>query len=130
MTYNFNGKALTIPDAEIEKSMKCLELTRDEAIQLWLEDNDYAVNEEVEELTAKAKANKTDRVQASAGKRKKAVKERKVDEEKGRLLGDIKVLLEGLGADIHGVKTETEVTFAFNGNQYTVKLTKHRPPKA
>ena len=128
MTYNFNGKALTIPDVEIEKSMKCLELTKDEAIQLWLEDNDYVVNEEVEELTAKAKANKT--VQASAGKRKKTVKKRKVDAEKGHLLGDIKVLLEGLGADIHGVKTETEVTFAFNGNEYTVKLTKHRPPKA
>lgn len=130
MTYNFNGKALTIPDAEIEKSMKCLELTKDEAIQLWLEDNDYVVNEEVEELTAKAKANKTERVQASAGKRKKTMKERKVDAEKGRLLGDIKALLEGLGADIHSVKTETEVAFAFNGNEYTVKLTKHRPPKA
>ncbi len=130
MTYNFNGKALTIPDAEIEKSMKCLELTKDEAIQLWLEDNDYEVNEEVEELTAKAKANKTDRVQASAGKRKKTVRERKVDEEKGRLLADIKTLLEGLGADIRSVKTETEVAFAFNGNEYSVKLTKHRPPKA
>ena len=130
MTYNFNGKALTIPDAEIDKSMKWIKLTKDEAIQLWLEDNDYVVNEEVEKLTAKAKANKTERVQASAGKRKKTVKERKVDAEKGRLLGDIKVLLEGLGADIHGVKTETEVTFAFNGNEYTVKLTKPRPPKA
>lgn len=130
MTYNFNGKTLNIPDTEIEKSMKCLELTKDEAVQLWLEDNDYEVNEEVEELTAKAKANKTDRVQASAGKRKKTVRERKVDEEKGRLLADIKTLLKGLGADIHSVKTETEVAFAFNGNEYSVKLTKHRPPKA
>ena len=130
MTYNFNGKTLNIPDTEIEKSMKCLELTKDEAIQLWLEDNDYEVNEEVEELTAKAKANKTDRVQASAGKRKKTVRERKVDEEKGCLLADIKTLLEGLGADIRSVKTETEIAFAFNGNEYSVKLTKHRPPKA
>lgn len=58
MVYNFNGRNIRIPDAEIENNMKVLELTKDEAIQLYLEDNDYCVNEEVERLTQKAKANK------------------------------------------------------------------------
>ena len=35
-----NGKVVNIPDKEIEQSMKVLELTKEEAIEMWLEDND------------------------------------------------------------------------------------------
>ena len=66
---------------------------------------------------------------ADKPKKERKPKERKVDEEKGRILTDIRVLLEGLGADVEAVKTETEIKFGFNGNSYTLKLTKHRPPK-
>ena len=38
MIYNFNGKNINIPDKEIEKAMKSLELTKEEAIEMWLED--------------------------------------------------------------------------------------------
>ena len=61
--------------------------------------------------------------------RKAVKKERKVDATKKRLLMDCKVLLEGLGAEILGVKTETEVTFTFEGEEYSLKLIKHRPKK-
>lgn len=50
-----NGKEVTIPDNEIEKNMKALEISKDEAIDLWLDDNDFQTNEELEELDAKAK---------------------------------------------------------------------------
>ena len=40
-----NGKVVNIPDNEIEYNMKTLELSKEEAIDLWLEDNDYQVNE-------------------------------------------------------------------------------------
>ena len=53
MTYNLNGKNIRIPDAEINKSMKLLEISHDEAVQMWLEDEEYLENEVVEELTAK-----------------------------------------------------------------------------
>ena len=56
MTYNLNGRVIRIPDADIEKSMKLLKLSHDEAVQMWLEDEGYLENEVVEELTAKAKA--------------------------------------------------------------------------
>ena len=58
MTYNLNGKNIRIPDAEIDKSMKLLDLSHDEAVQMWLEDEGYLENEVVKELTAKAKVNK------------------------------------------------------------------------
>ena len=43
--YNFNGKTLNIPKADIEKSMKVLELSFEDAIQMWLEDEGYLENE-------------------------------------------------------------------------------------
>lgn len=46
-----------IPEAEIAKQMKLLDISREEAIDLWLEDNDYQTNDEVEALTKKAKIN-------------------------------------------------------------------------
>jgi len=71
MTYNFNGKNLRIPDEDINRSMKVLGLSKDEAIQLWLEDEGYLENETVEELTAKAKENKIQKGAKSDKPRKK-----------------------------------------------------------
>lgn len=56
-------------------------------------------------------------------------KERKVDETKKQLLANCKTLLEGLGADVLAVKTETEITFDFGDEEYSLKLIKHRPKK-
>jgi len=51
-----NGKTITIPDKELEKLQKNLELSENEAVEVWLEDNDYELNEEQEQLDKKAKA--------------------------------------------------------------------------
>lgn len=55
MVYNLNGKNIKIPDEVIKTNMKILDLSEDEAIQLYLEDEGYLENEEVAELTKKAK---------------------------------------------------------------------------
>jgi hypothetical protein len=55
MFYNLNGKNIKIPDEEIKKNMEILDLSEEEAIQLYLEDEGYLENEEVAELTKKAK---------------------------------------------------------------------------
>ena len=94
-------------------------------------DGEPVTREEAEEMAEmEIKAN-TDikRYEQSEKPRKKAEKVRKVDEEKKVLLQNVKDTLEDLGAKILYIKTETEVTFAYNGNDYTVKLTKHRLPK-
>ena len=61
--------------------------------------------------------------------KKKAPKVRKVDKEKEQILRDIKCLLEGLNAEDVQMITETELSFLFNSNSYSLKLIKHRPPK-
>ena len=127
MKYNFNGKEINIPDAEIEKNMKVLEISKEEAIEMWLDDNDYTENEVVEELTKKAKEVK--RYEKADKPRKERKVERKVDEEKKHLLNLCRVPIEGAGGIVTNVKNEAEFSFTFGDNCYTVKLVKHRPPK-
>ena len=55
MIYILNDKKIKIPDEEIRKNMEILDLSEEEAIQLYLEDEGYLENEEVAELTKKAK---------------------------------------------------------------------------
>ena len=58
MKYILKGKEINIPDEELDNLIDKLDLTMEEAIQVWLEDEGYEVNEEVEALTQKAKDNK------------------------------------------------------------------------
>jgi len=127
MKYNFNGKEINIPDTEIEKNMKLLDISKEEAIEMWLDDNDYTENEEVEKLTEKAKSVK--RYEKAEKPRKATKKERKVDEEKKRFLDLCRIPIEGAGGIVTNVKNEAEFSFTFDNNCYTVKLVKHRPPK-
>jgi len=128
MKYNFNGKDINIPDGDIKKLMTNLDIPKDEAIDVWLDDHDYTDNEEAEAMTKKAKEVGR-RYEKSDKERKKVVRERKVDAEKGGLLTAIKTAVEAFGGIVSSVKNEAEFSFTFNDNSYTVKLVKHRPPK-
>ena len=83
--------------------------------------------EEMAEMEIKSGLNR--HYEQSEKPRKTAKKERKIDETKKRLLADCRVLLEGLGAQTLNVKTETEITFLFGDDEYSLKLVKHRPKK-
>lgn len=61
--------------------------------------------------------------------RKPVKRERKVDSTKGYLLSLYKDALTDKGICIAGEKTETEISFEYEGESYTVKLTKHRKKK-
>ena len=86
-----NGKVVNIPDKEIEKSMKALDLTKEEAIEMWLEDNDYEVNEEQVALDEKDKKVKINHGASAIDKSTKEKKERKVvvSDEKQALFSEI-----------------------------------------
>ena len=106
MKYNFNGKQINIPDKEIKKSMELLELTEEEAIEMWLEDEGYLDNEEQIELTQKAKESgilstihgaKAEKVE----KKEKKPKTVKISEEKQELF---KIILENLQENFENVE--------------------------
>lgn len=115
-------------EKEILNYMETLDLTREEAEQLWADDNSDEMTPEQAELTAKAKELGR-HMGESMKERKPREKVRKVDEEKKIILAEFAESLNGINAEITEVKTETEITFKYGGNVYTVKLTKHRPPK-
>lgn len=131
MRYTFEGKTVTIPDTELEKSMKLLDISKDEAIQMWLEDNDYCENEEIEILTAKAKENKA--VQHGAvnvNKSKTATKrERKPDVEKEEIISKLAEFLETIGTSVKITNKSKLIEFEVGENHYKVDLIKQRPPK-
>lgn len=131
MRYTFEGKTVTIPDTELEKSIKLLDISKDEAIQMWLEDNDYCENEEIEILTAKAKENKA--VQHGAvnvNKSKTATKrERKPDVEKEEIISKLAEFLETIGTSVKITNKSKLIEFEIGENHYKVDLIKQRPPK-
>lgn len=129
MNYNLNGKNIRIPDSEIADYMKSLELSKDEAIKVWLEDEGYLENEIVEELTKKAKENKINH-EAKAEKPRKAVKrERKPDEEKENLIEILANCLKTAGFETKITNKSKIIEFNVGENHYKLDLIKQRPPK-
>lgn len=121
---------MTEKDIAIEKYMKTLSLTREEAEQLWEDDNSDEVLPEVAELTEKAKKNLKRQYEINPDKkRKSATKERKVNTTKKFLLEKFAETLTNLGIAEMQTKTETEISFEYGNKKYTLKLTEHRPPK-
>lgn len=123
-------------EKEIQKTMKALDISRDEAIAMLKEDEEIdrmAMGEVDNDLTAEQK--KVKKAMTKTGEKKKTVykfdkkKERKVDETKKHFLDCIRVLIEGMGAIVEPLKTEAEMHFTFGEDSYTIKLIKHRPPK-
>ena len=85
-----NGKAVNIPDAEIRANMEVLEISQEEAVQMWLEDNEYEVNEEQTALNEKASKVKIN-LDVRSNEPGKTTKERivKVSDEKKTLFESI-----------------------------------------
>lgn len=135
MTYNLNGKSIRIPDADIERSMKSLELTKEEAIQMWLEDEGYLENEEQEALEKKAKENRITVTihQASATGRveKKTQKERcrKENPTKEMVIREIAALLPNFAENVEVLNVGKLISFSIGEEKYEIDLKQKRKPK-
>lgn len=112
---------------EIKMYMEKLDITKEEATQLWEDDHSDEVLPEVAEMEKKAKQIK--RYEKSDSKRKASTKERKIDTEKKSFLDGFRIFVEGKGGTLTAQKNEAEFSFSYGGNAYTVKLIKHRPTK-
>ena len=126
-------KGFEISDELIDKTVDNLGCSIAEACDMILEESGKVEESEEQKaeiaaLEKKAKDGKR-HYEKSDKPRKPTTKERKVDQTKGRLLAEVKTLIEGLGATDTSIKTETELHFTYEGGEYTFKLTKHRPPK-
>lgn len=128
-----SGKTVNIPDNEIQNFMKSLDLTKEDAIQMWLEDNDYEVNEEQEELDAKAKKVKIDHGASAVDKTEKKEKKPRpkvASDEKKELFDEIFSNLQDVykqNAQI--VKENKLITVKIGEKVFKIDIIEQRTPK-
>lgn len=128
-----NGKKYRISQKEIETSMDSLELSEFEAVEMWLEDRDILVNEEVNELSAKAKANGVTKVGAKSQEpKKKTQRERVVKENpiKEKIISTLAESLKTLEVDNLTIENKAKlITFTYNGEEFKIDLVQKRKKK-
>ncbi len=123
-------KGFEVDDNKIDDYCDKLGCSIYEACELILEESGkIEESAEVKAEIDKRTKNAPKRYEKGDKTRKPMVKERKVDKVKGWLIANTKELMETLGATELEVKTETELSFVYEGESYTFKLTKHRAPK-
>lgn len=122
---------MTFTEKEIEKQMKANHCTREEALEIlqWDYEIDHG-NTENGALTKEQKAlvRKITKADKDPAKKRSVKKERKVNENKKALIEKIAQALTE--TENLSVKTETEISFTYNGKSYSVKLTEHREKKS
>lgn len=133
MRYVLDKKEVEIPDEEIEKLIETLDLSLQEAIETWLDDNDYISNEEAAALTKKAKDNKVLATihQAKSDKpRVKTTRERKANPNKEMIIAEVAKLLPHLGVENLKIENAAKIiTFELNGESFKLDLIQKRKGK-
>ena len=126
-----NGKVVKVDKTWVENTMKALETDLEDTLLTWLEDNDYLVNEELEELDAQAKINKPKNVVKSTTERKKVVRERKPNETKRDIINILQsAITENLDPSATVENIEKIIVFHVNGQEFKVNLTQTRQKKS
>ena len=139
--YKVNGKVIEITldnDKVVKcstewanKSMKALNTDIEDVLLMFLEDNDYIVNEEQEELDKQAKGKV--KLVVNSEKPKKTPKERvqKDNPDKEYIVGCVAEYLEELNATNIIIENKAKlITFVYNGKEFKLDLVEKRKPKA
>lgn len=118
---------MTEKEKTIQLYMKNLSLSREEAEQMWQDEQD----DNLPELTAEQKAVVKEMTQADrkveTAPRKR---ERKADTDKRELVKMLEQLLDGVADEVCKVTNpEREIEFTYNGNRYKLTLSKPRKEK-
>lgn len=125
-----SGKVVKVDKNWADQTMKALDLDLDETLQMFLEDNDYLLNEEQEELDKKAKGV----VKPQAGdktKRKPREKVQKENPTKELIIAEIAKSLQALGVENLKIENKAKlITFNYANESFKVDLVQKRKPKA
>lgn len=114
---------MTEKEKAIKNYMEKLKISREDAEQLWEDDQADFIGEEGEKMTENAKELR--RYEKGKSSRKKMVKERKVDTIKKHLFD---LVINGIAEEVEQIERHNEVSIAFvyDNENYSLKLTRHR----
>lgn len=135
MNYTLStGKIVRIPDSEINKFVANHGISKDEAVQMWLEDEGYLENEEQEALCQKAKENRiTATIHEASAKdpRKKTQRERvkKEDPTKEMIIAEIAKLLPNFAENVKIENAGKLITFTIGADNFKLDLIRQRAKK-
>ena len=129
--------AIPKPDEKwIQSTMKALDLTREEAIEMWNDDHDIDAGKAKDFDLDPAKQKVVKEMTKAGGKaRAKETKprERKPNEEKREIIQKIADFFgecgENFAENVKIANIEREITFKIGENDYSLMLTLHRKPK-
>jgi hypothetical protein len=114
-------------EQEIENNMKLLQISREEAEQLYDDDHSDEVLPEVAEMEKKAKSMKRRYETDKTAERKKSTRTPKIDTEKVEIINTIAEML--VADELKITNIQREITFKIGENDYSLVLTKHRKNK-
>ena len=121
-----------IPQDEIDRIMKGLGVSEDDACWIWCEDNGKIDNEEQNELDKKAKENRITatihQARAENTKERKKV-ERKPDPTKESIIATLAESLADMVENVKIVNIGKLIEFDFQGEHYKLDLIRQRKPK-
>lgn len=127
-----NGKQYKVDRKWVDKSMKNLDTDIEDVLLMWLEDNEYLVNDEQEELDKEAKG-KVKLVATNEEKAKKKTPKERVQKEnptKELIIQTIAKALETLDTTDIIIENKTKIiTFTMNNEQFKVDLVQRRKNK-
>ena len=132
-----NGRIINIPDKDIERLQKSLDISYNEAVYTWLVDEEYITDETVEELSEKAKKNRITATvhQAKADnsqKKERKPREKKVNPVKQGIIRTIFFALHqeyGDFSEITITNDEKYIEIVRPEGNFTINLVQHRPKK-
>lgn len=127
-----NGKVVKCSTEWANKTIKALNTDMEDVLLMFLEDNNYIVNEEQEELDQKAKENKVKLKATKQEIKKKTPKERvqKENPTKEKIIETLANALQNL--DISNLSIENKaklITFTMNNEDFKIDLVQKRKPK-
>ena len=129
--------AIQMPDEKwIQSTMKTLDLTREEALEMWCDDHDIDMGK-AKEFDLDPDKQKVVKQMTKAGGKARATenkpRERKPNEEKRQIirsLTDFLVETDEISVTSPEIaNVEREITFKIGENAYSLTLTLHRKPK-
>lgn len=130
-----NDKVVKVATDFINKMMTNLDIDKEEALLTWLEDEEYLVNDEQEELTNQAKANKS--VKIIDAKAKEAKPEKKTQKERVRkenptkemVISEIAKLLPNFAENVNIENAGKLITFTIGEDEFKIDLVQKRKKK-
>ena len=127
-----NGKVVIVSDKEVEKLMNSLKISKEDAIDLWLSDNGYEINEEqqeLDEIASKVHINKDIDTKKSTKERKRP--EIKVSSEKKSLFNEILTHLQSIyGENVKILNENKLVSVEINDLTFKIDVIQVRKKKS